>query len=115
LSGGRSQEKLASRNGGELQNRAMKTNELRSVKTTRHRIEGLLNKAKIRLGATSVGRQKLQSHGFVRVMRGNAGTTKSIVANLRTVFDDFEFEQENFKACIVIRFRTKGSKGWWEG
>lgn len=90
-------------------------NQLRSVKTTRHRIEALLNKAKIRLGAMSVGRHTLQSHGFLHVKGGNPGTTKTIVASLRTVFDDFEFEQENYKDCIVVRFRTKGSKGWFEG
>ncbi len=93
----------------------MVANQLRSVKTTRHRIESLLNKAKIRLGAMTVGRHTFQSHGFVRVKGANPSITKSIVSNLRTVFDDFEFEQENYKDCIVVRFRTKGSKGWWEG
>jgi hypothetical protein len=93
----------------------MKSTQLRSVKTTRHRITTLLNKAKVRLGSKTVGRETMQSHGFLRIAGGNPGATKSIVANMRTVFDDFEFEQENYKDCIVIRFRTKGSKGWWEG
>ncbi len=89
--------------------------QFRSVKTTRHRIDQLLNKAKMRLGALSVGGHKMQSHGFIRMKGGNPGATKAIVANLRTVFDDFEFEQENYKDAIVVRFRTKGSKGWYEG
>ena len=88
---------------------------LRGVKTTRHRIEQLLNKAKIRLGPKSIGTHKMQSHGFIRVQDGNQHVIKSIVANLGATFDDFEFQQENFKNLVVVRFRTKGSKGWYEG
>ncbi len=93
----------------------MKSTQLRSVKTTRHRMEGLLNKGKLRLGPATVGRHTLQSHGFLRVPKGNPAIIKTIVSNMRTVFDDFEFEQENYKDCVVVRFRTKGSKGWYEG
>jgi hypothetical protein len=87
---------------------------IRSVRTTRIRMELVLNKVKARLGHGSIGAHTLQSHGYVIVKKAHPSYVKSLLSSLRSTFDDFEFDQVNYKDQIVVRFRTVGSGGWYE-
>lgn len=77
-------------------------------------MELVTNKVKARLGHSSIGGHAYQSHGFVKATKIHPAYVKSLLSSLRSNYDDFEFDQVNYKDCIVVRFRTLGSSGWYQ-
>lgn len=86
----------------------------RSIRTTRFRMELVTNKLKARLGNNASGGHAYQSHGYVRAKKIHPAYVKSLLASLRSNYSDFEFDQVSYKDCVVVRFRTVGSAGWYE-
>ena len=99
---------------GRLARQKVGMSQLRSVRTTRARLELVLGKVKAKLGYNTVGGHTLQSHGYVIVKKAHPSFVKGMMSGFRSNFDDFEFDQVNYKDQIVIRFRTVGSGGWYE-
>lgn len=87
---------------------------IRSIRTTRVRMEHVTNRLKARLGNNSVGGHSWQSHGYVRCKKIHPAYVKSLLSSMRSNYTDFEFDQVNYKDCVVVRFRTVGSSGWYE-
>jgi hypothetical protein len=88
--------------------------QIRSVKASRLRMELVHNKSRMRLGPSSTGKHVQQSHGFVKVKKVHPAYVKTVMSGLRIAFPDFEFDQVNYKDYSVVRYRTVGSKGWYE-
>ncbi len=87
---------------------------IRSVRTTRIRMELVTNRVKARLGHGALGSHAMQSHGYVVVKKAHPAYVKALLSSLRSTFDDFDFDQVNYRDRIVVRFRTVGSSGWYE-